>query len=177
MLSQREAWKHSFRIYTAKVNFNPEDVNTPSHHISTILEFVRLADMRAMTGMESQMAQTIEDIVRSNLAGLKIFPSDISANTYFIATEHILSAELLPTVHPVRRVLARASVDGYLRSRETFKFAPQLKTCLKFAADLLAEVGQALDKTKFIQGRLCFQDPITKDWVIFNDKRGSKIKE
>lgn len=164
-------------IYTGKIKFNAEDVKSPTRHISAILEFVRLADMRAMTGMESQMVQTIEDIVRSNLAGLKIFPSDISANTYFIATEHILSAELLPTVHPVRRVLARASVDGYLRSRETFKFAPQLKTCLKFAADLLAEVGQALDKTKFIQGRLCFQDPITKDWVIFNDKRGSKVKE
>lgn len=164
-------------IYTARIKFNTEDVKSPTRHISAILEFVRLADMRAMTGMESQMARAIEDILRCNLARLEFSASDISLNTHFIVIEHILSAELLPTAHPVRRVLAQASVDGYLRSRETFKFGPQLQTCPKFAADLLEEVGQALDKTRFIRGRFCFQDPMTKDWVIFNDRKGNKIEE
>lgn len=175
MLSQREAWKHSFRIYTAKVNFNPEDVNTPSHHISTILEFVRLADMRDMTGMESQMAKTIEDILRANPA--TVVRSSVNRDIKHVLTEHILSVELLPSARPVRRVLARASVGAYLGSRKEYKFASQLGACPKFTIDLLEEVGKALDNTKTIHGDLCIQDPITKEWVMLNDTTGYRRKE
>lgn len=110
-------------LYLRRVKF---DLKDPGDQISTAMELVRLADMCNMTGMESQMARYIKDILISNPNPQ---PSDLEGrhldtNTYCLTPQHIISATFLPREHSVRRILAAASVEGYLRD-ENHKFAQE----------------------------------------------------
>ncbi|OOQ83124.1 hypothetical protein PEBR_36593 [Penicillium brasilianum] len=104
------------------VNFDPKDALDPGRQISAIIEFVRLADMCAVTGMESQITQRLEAILLANAPPVP-WSKDYSgvpvdAYTQALSTDHIFSVECLPQGHPVRRVLAKNSVPGFLRSRK-----------------------------------------------------------
>lgn len=63
-------------------------------------------------------------------------PRNADSNTLHITPEHILAASKLPRSHTVRRVLAMASVEGYLQ-RKTYKFSKEAEHILGFAVDLL----------------------------------------
>jgi len=85
----------------------------PDVSITTAIEFARLADMRRVTSMESLMAERIKAI--ANPA-----PEDPEwpgwrapdTNTFCLTSQHITSACALPQGHPVRAILAAATVEG-----------------------------------------------------------------
>ncbi|KAF3005585.1 hypothetical protein E8E15_001333 [Penicillium rubens] len=82
-----------------------------------------------------------------------------TCNTYWLDREYIISATYLRREHPVRQTLAAASVAGYLRS-DDYKFNEETQTYPSFAADLLLEVGSALDRPKSKPAGT-FEDPIS----------------
>lgn len=122
------------------------------------MELTRLANKYDIVGLESVMAQYIKDILLlKSSAVLGIF--DVNTNTRHLIPDHIASATLLPRGHPVRRVLAAASVAGYLRSPE-YRFSEETQIYPSFGADLLQEVRVALQTVKS-KPVLYFEDPIS----------------
>jgi hypothetical protein len=89
-------------------------VLTLEEAISATIEFVRLADMCGVTGMESLMAERIKAIIIASVA-----PSsnkftktrELDTNTHCLTSWHITSAANLPGGHPVRSTLAMAAVE------------------------------------------------------------------
>ncbi|KAJ5902884.1 hypothetical protein N7495_003412 [Penicillium taxi] len=150
-------------LYMCRVQFDSED---PEDQISTIIELVRFADMCNITGMESQMAQYIKDILVAS-------PKDenlcrhIDTNTYYLTRQHIIWATFLPPGHLVRRTLAAASVEGYLRG-EDYKFEQETHEYPSFGADLLQEVRSILDGLNVIYGEVTLEDPISGTKISIN---------
>jgi hypothetical protein len=102
--------------------------------------------MCGVTGMETQMAEYIKTIIMANPApkASKFEQGrDPDTNTYSLAPQHIISAALLPSGHPVRKVLAVAAVEGYVR-RDRHKFLDEIREAPDFAVDLLMEIKEAL---------------------------------
>jgi hypothetical protein len=126
--------------------------STSAETLSTIIEFARLADMCGVTGMESELAQRIKDIIVNLLPRppLKGFPHG-SNNTRHLTSRHIASAASLPAKHPVRGMIARASVEGLLSS-ENHQFAEKTQKHPKFGADLLLEVRVVLKRLALTSG-------------------------
>lgn len=146
-------------LYLHVVKFGIED---PVEHISASLELVRLADKYGIVELEHEMAQYIKDII-------VITPSwgrPIDTNTQSLTSDHIITAAVLHREHPVRRLLAAASVEGYLRSKN-HKFADLYEECPTFAADLLREVRMALDGANSSQNTQ-FRDPISGNLIEVN---------
>ena len=95
-------------LYLGRVNFGEL---TPEEAVTATIEFVRLADMCGVTGMESLMAERIKTIIKTNPAApSKKLPKtrDPNTNTHCLVSQHIKSAALLPKGHPVRGTLATA---------------------------------------------------------------------
>ncbi|CRL30973.1 BTB/POZ fold [Penicillium camemberti] len=130
-------------IYLRKVQF---DSKGPEDQISATIELVRLADMCSITGMETQMAQYIKDILVANPDPRcdDLFLRPIDTNTYCITRQHITWATSLPPGHSVRRILAAASVEGYLRD-ENYKFVQLTQEHPTFGSDLLQEVRSTIE--------------------------------
>lgn len=155
-------------LYMGQVKFHMKDLEDPRQQISAVIEFVRLADMCGVTGMETPMAEQIEKTLLANPASKVDWEPTADSNTHCVLAEHISSAEYLSMGHPVRRVLAKATIDGFLRSRK-HKFAPETRSCPKFASDLLHEVEKVLETLQYMNDRVSFRDPLTQDWLEFND--------
>ena len=136
------------------------DVESPGGQISAAIELVRLADMCNVSGLESQMARYIREVLIDNPnPQSNHFWRHVDTNTYCLSRKHIAAASLLPQKHPVRRVLAAASVEGYLRD-QNHKFAQETQDYPSFGADLLWEVSLALDELKSAS-KVAFEDPIS----------------
>ncbi|PQE18980.1 BTB POZ fold protein [Rutstroemia sp. NJR-2017a WRK4] len=119
---------------------------TPTESITAIIEFVRLADMCEVTGLETQMAKQVKHIMLDNPP-----PEDDSEGS--------------GRGHPVRKIFATAAVEGYLRRNE-FKFLKELHDCPDFAVDLLLEVKETLKTVAIgVRTRVSFQDPLSGDDV------------
>lgn len=126
-------------IYQGQVLIDDSDA---SESISTAIEFARLADMYQVTGMERPMA---EHIKKQMLRGPPPFSHyDFDSNTYYTDPGHITSAVQLPSGHPVREILATASVRDYFR-HPVHKFVKECEETPGFAWDLLQAVKAALD--------------------------------
>jgi hypothetical protein len=113
--------------------------------IAAVIEFVRIADMCSVIGMESLMAEHIKATIIAN-PGLKlpVDPKrDPNTNTHSLSSQHIASAAYLPDGHPVRRMLATASVEGYLR-HDNHKFLKESQEVPSFSVDLLTAVKATL---------------------------------
>ncbi|KAG9228959.1 hypothetical protein BJ875DRAFT_434446 [Amylocarpus encephaloides] len=145
-------------LYLGQVIF---DEPTPAECITAIIEFVRLADMCKVKGMETLMADRTKAIILANAAPEKesIEGPDPDSNTYHLVDQHITSAALLPNGHPIRKVLATAAVDGYIR-RNSYRFLNQMCQSPDFAFDLLLEVKETL-KTVESGPLLTFTDPFS----------------
>ncbi|KAJ5151538.1 hypothetical protein N7492_009833 [Penicillium capsulatum] len=144
-------------LYLRVVNFHIED---PGEHITAAMELVRLADKYNIAGLETKMAQYIKEIIIANPhpEANDLLPP-VNPNTYWIDREHIISATYLRREHPVRQTLAAASVAGYLRSHD-YKFSEETQEYPSFGADLLLEVGSALDRPRSMPAGN-FEDPIS----------------
>ncbi|CAG8105701.1 unnamed protein product [Penicillium salamii] len=144
-------------LYLHTVEFGIED---PGEHISAAMELARLADKYDIVGLEATMAQYIKNILKSN-PHPENGPAlrNVDYNTYHLTHDHIASATLLPRGHPVRSVLAAASVDGFLRSPE-HKFSEEIHAYPSFGADLLQETRLVLHTVKPLHAAT-FEDPIS----------------
>ncbi|KAJ5187629.1 hypothetical protein N7449_010623 [Penicillium cf. viridicatum] len=127
-------------LYLRIVKFDIED---EGDHISAAIELARLAETYNIAGIESQVAQDIEEVISS-------FSDDNSA---LLISEHISSGTFLSHEHPVRRTLVRACVAGCFE-KKPHKFAQEIEDYPTFAVDLLQEVQLALNETSFD-----FRDP------------------
>jgi hypothetical protein len=153
-------------LYIGRIRFSEP---TPTESITAIMEFVRLADMCEVTGMETQMAELIKNIILANPA-----PEDRSIaegrhpdiNTSCIVGQHITSAALLPKGHPVRRILVIAAVEGYIR-RNKHKFVKEICESPDFAVDLFLEIKETLKTVASRGSKTTFQDPFSGETVAF----------
>lgn len=157
-------------IYLRKVQF---DSKGPEDQISATIELVRLADMCSITGMETQMAQYIKDILVANPdpRSKGSLVRHVDTNTYCLTRQHILSATFLPHGHLVRGILAAASVEGYLRDGN-YKFVPETHGHPTFGADLLQEVRSTLHGIKSTQWEITFEDPISGMYMRLKEGLG-----
>jgi hypothetical protein len=153
-------------LYLGRVLFNE---STPAECISATIEFVRLADMCEVTGMETLMAEHIKAIILANPAPEKngiVQGRDPDTNTYCLVGQHITSAALLPDGHPIRKVLAIAAVEGYIR-RNKHKFVKEICSSPNFAADLLLEVKETLKTVNSGESNITFKDPLSGKTLAF----------
>lgn len=143
-------------LYQRTVRFGIED---PGEHISAAMELARLADKYDIVGLETIMAEYIKNILKHNP-----HPQNnscwrhVDSNTYYLTHNHIASAILLPREHPVRSVMAAASVEGFLRSANP-KFSEEIHAYPSFGADLLQETRLILHRVKPLRAAT-FKDPI-----------------
>jgi hypothetical protein len=143
------------------------DVEDPEDQISAAIELARLADMCKVNGLEAQMARYIRKTLIANPNPVSNpFWRHADTNTFCLTSQHIASASFLPQQHPVRRVMAAASVEGYLRD-QSHKFAPETQRYPSFGADLLREVSVALNGLKSAS-KVAFEDPISGSRVELN---------
>ena len=123
-----------------------DHIEGPVEEISAAIELARLAHMCQITGLESQIAECIKNVLLEN-PGPFVLPLPLSSDyssppdayVYYLEPKHIASATCLPSRHPVRRTIAVACVDGFIRS-ENRKFRQQTVDYPLFAVDLLEEV-------------------------------------
>jgi len=129
-------------LYLGRVIFGELE---PAEAITATIEFVRIADMCAVTGMESLMAERIKAIIIANPTPKTDNPPGPSEqdNTYCLTSWHITSAANLPDGHPVRRILAVAAVKGYLQ-HDDHKFLKEMQEVHNFSVDLLNAVKATL---------------------------------
>jgi len=156
-------------LYLGRVLFNE---SSPTESITAAIEFSRIADMFGVTGMESPMATHIKTIILANpaLEDQDIFKDrDVNTNTYCLVGQHITSASFLPDGHPVRKVLAVAAVEGYIRCNE-HKFLKEIRESPNFAADLLLEVKETLKTVNLGEPHLTFIDPFSEKTLPFVTK-------
>lgn len=127
-------------------------------YISGAIELSRFADMYQVAGLESPVEAFMRNLiqVRANYAGNM---TKVDRNTGSINADHIKSALNLPRGHAVRRLLAQASVAGFIQS-DTHKFAELTVTHPVFASDLLSEVQQVL---RTMPSNSTIKDPISQD--------------
>ena len=152
-------------LYLGRVAFG---ILAPEESITAIIEFIRLADMCGVTGMESLMAERIKTIIKANPAPPRLQPVATrtshkrvpDTNTYCITSQHITSAAFLPEGHPVRSMLASAAVEGYLRD-DNHKFRKEAQDVPNFSADLLKAVRTTLKNLAYRNSEIQFEDPIS----------------
>lgn len=148
-------------VYLGGVVFDAHD---PGDQIDAAIELARLADLCGVGALEDHMAEYIRNILSSNPhPEPTLYWRHKDTNTYCLASHQIISALYLPQGHSVRRVLAEACVEGYLRDRN-HKFAEETQLYPSFGADLLAAVGVALDGLVSATN-IAFEDPISKSMV------------
>ncbi|CAI7671625.1 unnamed protein product [Penicillium crustosum] len=137
-------------LYLRVVKFDIED---PGEHIWAAIELARLADRYGITGIESQTAEYINEIIVDNPdPDYELDPGELAYNQNFLLREeHIISGILLHYGHPVRRALANSCVADFLEHCP-HKFADTAREYPEFAADLLHEVSLALDILRWYPG-------------------------
>ena len=144
-------------LYLRTVKF---DLEVPEDQISAAIELARFADMCIVTGLESQMARYIKKILIANPKPSFFTGRHVNINSYCLTPQHIISATFLPQGHAVRRTLAAASVEGYLRD-ENYKFRQETQEYPTFGADVLEEVRKTLNGLTLAQWEATFEDPLS----------------
>jgi BTB/POZ domain len=129
---------------------------TPTDSITAVAELVRIADMCGVTGMEGIMAEQIKAIILANPP--PIFTLD--SNTYYLHSNHIVSAAGLPDGHPVRKVLAAAVAGAFFR-KDDHKFSEEAKEIAGFASDLLEAIRDTIKSFKTRNGGVLVTDPLS----------------
>jgi hypothetical protein len=155
-------------LYIGRINleeFKPED------KITAIVGFARIADMCGLTGMESSLADQIEDVITLT-SYIDMHASmayrDPNLNLKWVTAHHIKSACRLPNSHAVRIILAKAAVEGYLRGKD-FKFGQEIEDAPGFAADLLKAVKKTFNTGVVVSHmqngltEVSFEEPITQN--------------
>lgn len=130
-------------LYLAKVAF-PELKH--EDEITLALEFVRLADMVEVSGIESLVTEHIKSIMVKRHNKLNTFTNtyeDPGTNMTYVTLQHIKSARKLPDGHAVKELFTVAAVEGYLLYK-TFKLQDHVLELPGYSTDLLLEVKKVL---------------------------------
>lgn len=145
-------------LYLRTVRF---DITDNTECVSAALELARLADMYKIIKLGENVAQYIEDKVHGPYVSQLLFEKPsvtrtkdgvrwvdypalwLNFRTPWISSEHIISATALPYGHPVRKILAFASIRDYLVDN-TDKFSKLIEAHPSFGADILQQVRPAL---------------------------------
>ncbi|KAL5313338.1 hypothetical protein ACEPPN_019071 [Leptodophora sp. 'Broadleaf-Isolate-01'] len=136
----------------------------PDVAVTTAIEFAKLADMCRITGMEPLMAEHIKAIILTNPAPEDWKWDDGRApdtNARCLTSQHITSAVALPEGHPVRAILAAATVEGCLRLHN-YKFEREASSVPEFSVDLLKAVRATLESISIEYNVTTFEDPISR---------------
>ncbi|KAF8857721.1 hypothetical protein BDZ45DRAFT_726484 [Acephala macrosclerotiorum] len=126
--------------------------------ITAILEFVRLADMCGVSGMESLMATHItklilaDDIVRARERG--------DVRTWCFTPQHVTSAASLPKGHLVRDTLAAAAVKGYFHFNDS-RFVDKAEEYPDFSVDVLIAMKATFRSLTSYKRSVTFKDPLS----------------
>lgn len=129
--------------------------------ITAALEFTRFADMCGVTETEHLMVERIKDIIIADSAHRHDkYRRNYNAKTYSITSQNIVSAASLPVGHPVRNILAMATVEGYFLL-DNHKFSKEYREIPGFAADLLAAVRATLKTISQGQYSPVFREPLS----------------
>lgn len=93
---------------------------TPEEDITAIIKFVRFAEMRCITSMETLMTKHIKAIIIASSAPR----SDkfekwrvLDTDTHSLTSQHITSAVFLSDRHQICAILAVAAVKGFLQHK------------------------------------------------------------
>jgi hypothetical protein len=103
--------------------------------------------MMAIAGVGPAMAERLRVIFAEPVldpSGKRTRQAPVGHNVKYVTPLHIASASHLPPDNPVRRMFARAAVEGYLCNRQS-PFLASTKDTPSFATDLLREVGESVD--------------------------------
>ncbi|KAJ5133723.1 hypothetical protein N7448_001254 [Penicillium atrosanguineum] len=159
-------------LYIGNITYYSEDAGA---RISALIELARLADMCAVHALEAATAKFIKDLIltTSDLArvGHKKNPN---ANTYALSSHNIQSATELPQGHEVRAVLAGASFEGYLLSKN-HKFHALILENPQFRRDLICELEKGLKQAGPSTGYLV--DPISGRSFHINAREVSELSQ
>jgi len=148
-------------LYIGKVLFSEMP---PEEAITVIVEFVRLADMYQVTGMEALMAERIKAVIVGKAPATKARKRMVPVVHHpWLTSEHIMSAVLLPKEHPVRRVLTMAAVPAYLNRANDLSQALKLPD---FAVDLLEEMHVTTKSFQPDGSCVTFQDPLSDARIL-----------
>lgn len=139
----------------------------PVEAITCTIEFVRIADMCQVTGMETLMAERIKAILLAPRTNSTRCATISVTNTENITPQHINSAALLPRGHPVRCMLASAAVKGYLLKDE-HKFWKEAQGNADFAVDLLEQVKLTLNTLRLHKSTISVVDPLGREEFSLN---------
>ncbi|KAJ5949386.1 hypothetical protein N7454_000970 [Penicillium verhagenii] len=135
-------------LYHGVVNFEPDK---PENQIYAAIELVRLGDMCMISQLEAEATRQFQTILMQTRLSKPCELSDgreIRINNYCLERRTIISATFLPQGHEVRRVVAAASVHGYLRddNHESLQLTQNYPI---FGADVLQEVRKCLQTLKY----------------------------
>ncbi|KAJ5204912.1 uncharacterized protein N7498_005791 [Penicillium cinerascens] len=145
-------------LYLRKIRF---DLSEPEHQISATIELARFADMCNVTAIESEVARYLKNVLINHPNPERI-NIGITINTYRLTSQHIISATFLPEGHAIRRILAAATVRGYLLC-ENHRFAQETREYPSFGVDLLHEVGLTLKGMNIAGYGATWEDPLNGD--------------
>ncbi|KAJ5935089.1 hypothetical protein N7466_004636 [Penicillium verhagenii] len=151
-------------IYLRTVRF---EAMKPKDEISAAIELARLGDMCMVTGLESEMANRIKEVITANPSRRHPRKGDVDINSHCLEPCHFKSIAFLPRGHKVRQILAAASVDGYLRDGG-YRFLSEVEEDPELAVEILkqvrktmAEVPQVPQARGIGRGLATATDPLT----------------
>lgn len=115
--------------------------------ISEMLEFLRMADMCDVHGMEKPVTRYI-------LAALK--KADFSQRSKILLPHHISSTGRLPVGHPLRSVIAKAIMRPFFEEGD-FPFFDELSQVPSLSGDFLKEVRAMIHHSHPVAKKIPFQ--------------------
>ncbi|CAI7621956.1 unnamed protein product [Penicillium manginii] len=150
-------------LYAGKIQFN---VNDCSEKILSAIELARVGVMWDVPKLRAPIALYIKEVILSG--PYKIYNHDYDCNIQFIGCKHIAAACFLPSKHPVREILAEASVESFILAR-SFKLLEAAERNPEFAADLIQKIyGPCVSILDWIRehcecenNKTIFEDPFT----------------
>jgi hypothetical protein len=83
--------------------------------ITCIMEFLRMADMCGVTGMEAAMADQIRSIIMNTPLEFRSDPPN-NGHMPHITPQHTRTALFLPSHHPVRHLVVNEAIEEYIRT-------------------------------------------------------------
>lgn len=144
-------------IYREKVSFASTEYPDV---ISEMLEFLRIADMCDVHGMEQVTADFLEDIFRKF--------EDCERPPNMILPQHITSTGLLPHEHPFRLAMAKCLMRHFVED-DDFPFLDELCQAPEFSTDVLKEVRNLLRDGKCTIRVDRFQDHVIREDFVYKD--------
>lgn len=145
-----EAFKCS--IYTGRVVLGEL---SSSEAITAIMEFVRLADMCGISGVEYSTEKHITKLILEN--SLNIAHKRCNAETWCFQVQHVASAAALTRGHLVRNTLAAAAAKGYVHFKDK-RFVDKAEEYPDFSVDVFVAMKAASRALPFIISATLFAE-------------------